>query len=76
MYIYDCNEEQADAKNDNEIEEQDNSDLRAVLRKEIGEFDSKSNELRQLATDFDRVASQKWVTLEQLEIEAARKLLT
>ena len=35
MYIYDCNEEQADAKNDNEIEEQDNSDLRAVLRKGI-----------------------------------------
>ena len=55
----DGNEEQADAKNENEVEEKDNSDLGAALRKEIKESDSNSNELRELVKNFDKVSSQK-----------------
>ena len=69
------NEEQADA-NDSAGEEHDSSDLRAALRKEIKEFDNKTKALRELANEFDRAASQKRVTLAQLEIKAAWKILT
>ena len=47
-----------------------------ALRKQKEEFDSKSNELPELANDFDRVASQERITLARLENEAARKILT
>ena len=47
-----------------------------ALRKEKEEFHSKSNELPELANDFDGVASQRRITLARLENEAARKILT
>ena len=59
-------EEQADAKNENEVEEKDNSDLGAALRKEIKESDSNPNELRELVNDVDKVSSQTQLTLSQL----------
>ena len=60
------NEEQADAKNKNEVEEKHNSDLGAALRKEIKESDSNPNELRELVNDVDKVSSQTRLTLSQL----------
>ena len=49
---------------------------RAARRNDIDEFDSKVEDLWQPANEFDRAASQKQVTLTQLEIEAARKILS
>ena len=55
----DGNEEQADAKNENEVEGKHNSDLGAARKKEIKESDSNSNELRELVKNVDKVSSQK-----------------